>query len=174
MHDSPPQRLAEELAFLAEEFHVVIKVVDVAAEDGFEGDEAALVVDALAGEGFGGETAEELSGVEAILLEKVGDEAEVHALVEAALGEGGFVVGDEEGAILGHDPFHAVRRDEIAVHGVDDDLADAPGVGDGEGVEIGIGEALDRASEGGGSGGVGVDELGGHGEVPRGEWSDGM
>ena len=156
---------AEGFAFGGDEGEVVVEVVAVAADEVLEGLEASFGVDELARPGVGGEGAEEGGGHGAVELEEFGGGVGVELVVVESLGEEGFVVAEDERAVHGDGALHALAGDEVAVHEVEDDLLDGPGVGDGEGGEGVAGKAFKGAGGGGGALLVAVDDVGVHGRL---------
>jgi len=115
----------------------MIHVVNVEGDHFGEREAAALIVDSGALECCVGERSEDLAGVEPVESEEVADKHDVEALVES-VGERGFVVGDQEGHVLGCDALHAVARGEVAIEHVDDQLPHRPSVRYRAGIELSV------------------------------------
>lgn len=131
------------------EGRVVLDVLGVHVEHLPERDRAAMVVDPGSCEGGLRQAAEDVGCVQPVQAEQVADHRYVQIVIEELLGVGRLVVGDEQWAILACDSQHAVRRREVGVPEMHDDLLDGPRAGAwivlwGRSDEIGPREALDK------------------------------
>lgn len=125
----------------------MFEVLNHHADEFGKSDFAAFVMRADAAESGLGKATENFGGEQTVLGEDVGGHDRVKLIVKEFLGEGGFIEANESGIFLGNDAFHAVRRDQVAIHQVEDDLLDTPGARNGRGKQIVAGKTADGVGQ---------------------------